>query len=79
MSRQTIELNISKVESIQVNQGILGRIFNYGTLVISGAEQPTSSYSGHLRPQCHSVGHSWSPRQCWRSKTQHCAPRDAAR
>ncbi|MDO9192566.1 MAG: PH domain-containing protein, partial [Undibacterium sp.] len=36
ISRQTIEINIAKVESIQVHQNIMGRIFNYGTLVISG-------------------------------------------
>lgn len=38
--RNSIELNISKVESIQVRQGVFGRIFNYGSLVISGAGNP---------------------------------------
>lgn len=38
--RKTVELNISKVETIQVEQGVLGRIFNFGTLVISGAGNP---------------------------------------
>ena len=50
ISRQTIELNISKVESIQVNQGILGRIFNYGTLVISGAGNPQAPVPGISDP-----------------------------
>lgn len=36
ISQNAIELNIKKVESIQVSQGILGRIFNYGDLIISG-------------------------------------------
>jgi len=36
ISQKAIELNIKKVESIQVSQGILGRIFNYGDLLISG-------------------------------------------
>lgn len=40
ISRKTIEINISKVESIQVDQSIIGRIFNYGSLVISGAGNP---------------------------------------
>lgn len=40
ISRKTIELNINKIESIQVNQDVLGRIFNYGSLVISGAGNP---------------------------------------
>lgn len=50
ISRKTIELNISKVESIQVNQGILGRIFNYGTLVISGAGNPQAPIPGISNP-----------------------------
>lgn len=50
ISRETIELNISKVESIQVNQGILGRIFNYGTLVISGAGNPQAPIPGISDP-----------------------------
>jgi uncharacterized membrane protein YdbT with pleckstrin-like domain len=40
ISRKTIELNLTKVESIQVNQSIFGRIFNFGTLIISGAGNP---------------------------------------
>ncbi len=34
--RNTIELNHSKVESFHVDQGIFGRIFGYGRLVING-------------------------------------------
>lgn len=36
ISRQTVEMNLSKVESIQVEQGALGRLFNFGTLIVSG-------------------------------------------
>jgi uncharacterized membrane protein YdbT with pleckstrin-like domain len=50
ISRQTIELNISKVESIQVNQGILGRIFNFGTLIVSGAGNPQAPIPGISDP-----------------------------
>lgn len=50
ISRQTIELNINKVESIQVNQGILGRIFNYGTLIVSGAGNPQAPIPGISDP-----------------------------
>jgi uncharacterized membrane protein YdbT with pleckstrin-like domain len=50
VSRQTIELNISKVESIQVNQGILGRIFNFGTLIVSGAGNPQAPIPGISDP-----------------------------
>lgn len=35
--RDTTELLLSKVESIQVHQSILGRILNYGSIVVSGS------------------------------------------
>ena len=34
--RQSVEMFISKVESIAVDQGFLGRIFDYGTVIIRG-------------------------------------------
>lgn len=34
--RNTIELRLEKVEGFMVNQGILGRIFNYGSVLVSG-------------------------------------------
>jgi uncharacterized membrane protein YdbT with pleckstrin-like domain len=36
ISRQTIEINMSKVESVEVRQGILARLLNYGTIVVVG-------------------------------------------
>lgn len=36
ISRQTIELNLSKIEGLNVNQGIFGRIFNFGDVIIGG-------------------------------------------
>lgn len=36
ISRQTVEINLSKVESMTVDQTILGRILNYGTVYVSG-------------------------------------------
>lgn len=36
ISRQTIELNHSKVESLNVDQSITGRILNYGTVFVCG-------------------------------------------
>lgn len=50
IKRNTIELTISKVESIQVHQGILGRIFNFGTLIISGAGNPQAPIAGISNP-----------------------------
>jgi uncharacterized membrane protein YdbT with pleckstrin-like domain len=34
--RHTIEINLNKIESIKVSQGILGRMLNYGELEIVG-------------------------------------------
>lgn len=48
--RRTIEININKVESIQVDQEILGRMFNFGTLVISGAGNPQAPITGISSP-----------------------------
>jgi len=49
--RSTIELQIGKIESVQVDQGILGRIFNFGTLIIAGggtAQAPIPGISDPL-------------------------------
>ena len=36
LSRRTIELNMSKVESVQVDQDIFARLLNYGTITLIG-------------------------------------------
>lgn len=48
--RQTIELNINKVETVEVSQGIFGRLFNFGTLVIAGAGNPQAPIPGIADP-----------------------------
>jgi uncharacterized membrane protein YdbT with pleckstrin-like domain len=50
ISRRTIEINIKKIESIQVEQGIFGRLFNYGSLVVSGAGSPQAPIPGISNP-----------------------------
>ncbi len=50
VSRRTVEINVGKVESIQVQQGILGRIFDYGSLVVSGAGTPQAPIPGISNP-----------------------------
>ena len=50
ISRRTVEININKIESIQVDQSITGRIFNYGTLLISGAGEPQAPILGISKP-----------------------------
>jgi uncharacterized membrane protein YdbT with pleckstrin-like domain len=36
LSRHTIEMNRDKVESVDVNQTLLGRVFGYGTIIVRG-------------------------------------------
>ncbi len=36
LARRTIEINISRVESVGVDQDIFGRIFNYGAITVIG-------------------------------------------
>ena len=36
ISRRTEEMNITKVETVEVSQGIIGRILGYGTVLIRG-------------------------------------------
>ncbi len=36
ISRNTFEMNLSKIESINVNQSILARVLGYGTIIIMG-------------------------------------------
>lgn len=50
ISRSTIEINLQKIESIQVNQGIIGRIFNFGSIIVSGAGNPQAPIPGISSP-----------------------------
>jgi uncharacterized membrane protein YdbT with pleckstrin-like domain len=36
IGRYTIEMARSKVESVDVNQGLMGRLFNFGTILVRG-------------------------------------------
>lgn len=36
ISRRTIELNMSKVESVEVSQGMVARLLHYGTILVIG-------------------------------------------
>ena len=50
ISRRTVEININKIESLQVDQGVLGRIFNFGTLLISGTGEAQAPIPGISKP-----------------------------
>jgi uncharacterized membrane protein YdbT with pleckstrin-like domain len=36
IKRRTFEMSLDKVESVDVNQSILGRILNYGSVTVRG-------------------------------------------
>lgn len=50
IQRSTIEININKVESIQVSQSLLGRMFNFGTLIIAGTGASHAPVAGIADP-----------------------------
>lgn len=37
VKRHTVEINLDKVEALKVEQSVMGRMLNYGTIFISGA------------------------------------------
>ena len=37
--RHTVEMNLDKIESVDVDQSIVGRLFGYGTITIRGTGQ----------------------------------------
>lgn len=48
--RDTVEINITKIESVQVDQSILGRLFNFGSIVVAGAGDPKAPIPGISNP-----------------------------
>ena len=48
--RRTLELFLSKVESISVHQGIMGRILNYGTVAVTGTGGTRESFNAIQNP-----------------------------
>ena len=50
ISRRTVELNINRVEGIEVYQSLLGRIFDFGSLVISGTGSEQAPIPGISAP-----------------------------
>ena len=44
-SRQTFEMNLNKIESVNVDQSILGRMFGYGTITIIGTGGTRESFT----------------------------------
>lgn len=44
IQRDTIEMFLSKVESVHVEQTVMGRMFNFGTVVISGTGAQNAAF-----------------------------------
>ena len=45
ISRRTLEMNLNKIESVNVDQSILGRLLNYGTITIIGTGGTKESFT----------------------------------
>ena len=50
ISRQTIELLLPKVESVQIRQSVIGRLFNFGSVIVAGAGNPQAPVPGVANP-----------------------------
>src|SRR5258706_3039667 len=48
--RDTVEMNLSKVESVHVNQGLMGRMLNYGDVTVVGTGSPLETLGGIAQP-----------------------------
>lgn len=50
ISRRTFEMNHSKIESVNVDQGIIGRMLGYGTIRIVGSGGTKETFPKILNP-----------------------------
>jgi uncharacterized membrane protein YdbT with pleckstrin-like domain len=48
-SRHTLEMNLNKIESVNVEQSIMGRLLNYGTITIIGTGGTRESFPNIAR------------------------------
>lgn len=48
--RRTVEIAVRKIESIQVQQGLMGRMFDFGSIVMAGAGNPQAPIPGISAP-----------------------------
>ncbi len=50
VSRETVEMNLSKVESLHVSQGLMGRMLDYGDVSVVGTGASLEPLRGVSRP-----------------------------
>lgn len=50
IARNTFEMNLSKIESVNVDQSVMGRILNYGSITIIGSGGSRETFHNISRP-----------------------------
>jgi uncharacterized membrane protein YdbT with pleckstrin-like domain len=50
IARRTVEMNLSKIESVNVNQSVFGRIFGYGSITIIGTGGTRETFDNISKP-----------------------------
>jgi uncharacterized membrane protein YdbT with pleckstrin-like domain len=50
VSRDTVEMNLTKVESLHVNQGLIGRMLDYGDVTVVGTGSSLEPLRGVANP-----------------------------
>lgn len=50
IARNTFEMNLSKIESVSVDQTVMGRIFNFGSITIIGSGGTRETFHNIARP-----------------------------
>lgn len=48
--RNSLDLRLTKIESVEVNQNILGRLFSFGTITLTGTGGTHQSFRGIVDP-----------------------------
>jgi uncharacterized membrane protein YdbT with pleckstrin-like domain len=48
--RHTLEMLLPKIESVSVNQNVLGRILNFGTVTVTGTGGTQESFKSIIEP-----------------------------
>ena len=49
-SRKTFEMNLSKIESVNVDQSVWGRLFGYGSISIIGTGGTRETFNDNRKP-----------------------------
>lgn len=50
IARRTFEMNLSKIETVNVDQTVMGRIFNYGSITIIGTGGTRETFHNIAKP-----------------------------